>query len=57
LGFFIGEVYRIFSRGMGYAYVVPEKSVACVLKMVKGAQVVGEVVKESGAFLGEIEIT
>jgi hypothetical protein len=36
---------------------VPEKSVACVLKMVKGAKVVGEVVKESGAFLGEIEIT
>lgn len=51
------EMYRTFNMGMGYAYVVPEKSVACVLKMVPGAQVVGEVVKEPGAWLGEIEIT
>jgi len=51
------EMYRTFNMGMGYAYVVPEKSVACVLKMVKGAKVVGTVVKEPGAWLGEIEIT
>jgi hypothetical protein len=31
--------------------------VPCVLKMVKGAQVVGEVVKETGTWLGEVEIT
>ncbi len=51
------EMYRTFNMGMGYAYVVPEKSVACITKMIKGAQVVGSVVKEPGAFLGELEIT
>ncbi len=51
------EMYRTFNMGMGYAYVVPKASVPCVLKMVKGAQVVGSVVKEPGAFLGELEIT
>lgn len=51
------EMYRTFNMGMGFAYIVPEKSVACITKMVKGAQVVGTVVKEPGAFLGEIEIT
>jgi phosphoribosylformylglycinamidine cyclo-ligase len=51
------EMYRTFNMGMGYAYVVPKGSIACVLKMVKGAQVVGEVVKEPGIFLGELEIT
>ncbi|MGA2120703.1 MAG: phosphoribosylformylglycinamidine cyclo-ligase [Methanoregula sp.] len=51
------EMYRTFNMGMGYAYIVPKGSVACVLKMVKEAQVVGEVVKEPGAFLGELEIT
>ncbi len=51
------EMYRTFNMGMGYAYVVPKASVPCVLKMVKGAQVVGEVVPEAGAFLGEMEIT
>ena len=50
-------MYRTFNMGMGYAYVVPEESVACVLKMVKGAQVVGEVVREPGAWLGDMEIT
>ena len=51
------EMYRTFNMGMGYAYVVPEKSVACITKMVNGAKVVGEVVKEPGAWLGEMEIT
>jgi phosphoribosylformylglycinamidine cyclo-ligase len=51
------EMYRTFNMGMGYAYIVPKASVASVLKMVKGAQVVGKVVKEPGAFLGELEIT
>jgi phosphoribosylformylglycinamidine cyclo-ligase len=50
------EMYRTFNMGMGYAYVVPKASVPCILKMVKGAQVVGEVVKEPGAFLGDLEI-
>jgi phosphoribosylformylglycinamidine cyclo-ligase len=51
------EMYRAFNMGMGYAYVVPKTSVAKLLKMVKGSQVVGKVVKEPGAFLGELEIT
>lgn len=51
------EMYRTFNMGMGFAYVVPKASVPGVLKMVPGAQVVGEVVKEPGAFLGELEIT
>lgn len=42
---------------MGYAYVVPKASVAKVLKMVKGAQVVGNIVKEPGAWFGGMEIT
>jgi phosphoribosylformylglycinamidine cyclo-ligase len=50
------EMYRTFNMGMGYAYVVPEKSVSCLLKMVKGTQVVGKVIKEQGAFLGDLEI-
>jgi phosphoribosylformylglycinamidine cyclo-ligase len=51
------EMYRTFNMGMGYAYVVPKKSVSCVLAMVKGAQVVGSVIKDPGAWLGKIEIT
>ena len=51
------EMYRTFNMGMGYAYVVPKKSVTGVLGMVKGAQVVGTVTKEPGAFLGKLEIT
>ena len=53
----VEEMYRTFNMGMGYAYVVPKESVACIRKMVKGAQVVGEVVPESGAWLGDMEIT
>jgi phosphoribosylformylglycinamidine cyclo-ligase len=51
------EMYRTFNMGMGYAYVVPEKSVACIQKLVKGAKVVGDVVEEPGAWLKDIEIT
>ena len=51
------EMYRTFNMGMGYAYVVPEKSVMCIQKLVKGAKVVGEVVEEPGAWLKDIEIT
>jgi phosphoribosylformylglycinamidine cyclo-ligase len=51
------EMYRTFNMGMGYAYVVPKTSVQYVLKTVKGAQVVGNVVKEPGAWLGKTEIT
>jgi phosphoribosylformylglycinamidine cyclo-ligase len=50
------EMFRTFNMGMGYAFIVPEKSVACVTKMVPGAQVVGTVVEEPGAWLGEMEI-
>ena len=51
------EMYRTFNMGMGYAYVVPEKSVACIRKIVMGAKVVGEVVEEPGTWLKDIEIT
>lgn len=51
------EMYRTFNMGMGYAYVVPEKSVACIRKMLNGAKVVGEVVEEPGAWLKDMEIT
>jgi phosphoribosylformylglycinamidine cyclo-ligase len=51
------EMYRTFNMGMGFAYVVPEKSMSSVLKMVNGAQVVGEVIAETGAWLGDTEIT
>jgi phosphoribosylformylglycinamidine cyclo-ligase len=51
------EMYRTFNMGMGYAYIVPKTSVATVLKMAMGAQVVGKVVKEPGAWLGKTEIT
>jgi phosphoribosylformylglycinamidine cyclo-ligase len=51
------EMYRTFNMGMGYAYVVPEKSVAYIQKIVKGAKVVGEVVEEPGTWLKDIEIT
>jgi phosphoribosylformylglycinamidine cyclo-ligase len=50
------EMYRTFNMGMGFAYVVPRKSVTSLLKMVNGAQVVGRVIKEPGAFLGDLEI-
>ncbi|WP_321506172.1 phosphoribosylformylglycinamidine cyclo-ligase [uncultured Methanoregula sp.] len=53
----VEEMYRTFNMGMGYAYVVPKKSVPGILKMVKGAQVVGEVVQDPGAWIGRIEIT
>jgi phosphoribosylformylglycinamidine cyclo-ligase len=51
------EMYRTFNMGMGFAYVVPKASVATVLRMAKGSQVVGKVVKEPGAWLGKMEIT
>ena len=51
------EMYRTFNMGMGYAYVVPKSSVEYVLKTVKGAQIVGKVVKEPGAWLGKTEIS
>jgi phosphoribosylformylglycinamidine cyclo-ligase len=50
------EMFRTFNMGMGYAYVVPKSSVSCVQKMVKGAQVVGEVIEEPGSWLKDIEI-
>ena len=50
-------MYRTFNMGMGFAYVVPKKSVPCVLETVKGAQVVGTIIRDPGAWLGKIEIT
>src|SRR5208283_5845382 len=50
------EMYRTFNMGMGYSYVVPPESVHSVIKMVKGAQVVGEVMEKHGVWLGENQI-
>jgi phosphoribosylformylglycinamidine cyclo-ligase len=50
------EMFRTFNMGMGYAYVVPKSSVSYVQKMVKGAQIVGEVIEEPGSWLKDIEI-
>jgi len=51
------EMYRTFNMGMGFAYIVPNDSVACVLKAVKGAKIVGEIIQEPGVWLRDIEIT
>ncbi|MDK2974049.1 MAG: phosphoribosylformylglycinamidine cyclo-ligase [Methanofollis sp.] len=45
------EMYRTFNMGMGYAFVVPEKSLPALRRAVPDARVCGEVVKESGAYL------
>ena len=52
----VEEMYRTFNMGMGYAYVVPPESVACVQSTVNGAQVVGEVIEEPGTWLRDLEI-
>ena len=51
------EMYRTFNMGMGYAYIVPGDSTARVLKAVKGAKIVGEIIEEPGVWLRDIEIT
>ncbi len=43
--------------GMGYSFIVPDDSIACVLNAVNGAQIVGEIAKEPGVWLRDIEIT
>ncbi|KAF5038076.1 Phosphoribosylformylglycinamidine cyclo-ligase [anaerobic digester metagenome] len=50
------EMYRTFNMGMGYAFVVPEKSVAAIRTIVPDARVVGEVTKEPGVRLKGMEI-
>jgi phosphoribosylformylglycinamidine cyclo-ligase len=51
------EMFRTFNMGMGYVYIVPPGSVSCVQKAVRGVKVVGEVIRESGVWLRDIEIT
>jgi phosphoribosylformylglycinamidine cyclo-ligase len=51
------EMYRTFNMGMGFAFIVPADSAACVLKTVKDAKIVGEIVKEPGVWLRDIEIS
>jgi phosphoribosylformylglycinamidine cyclo-ligase len=51
------EMFRTFNMGMGYVYIVPPGSVGCVQKVVRGVKVVGEVIRESGVWLRDIEIT
>ena len=51
------EMYRTFNMGMGYAFITPESSVGCVLQELQDAKVVGEIRREPGAWLGDLEIT
>lgn len=50
------EMYRTFNMGMGYAFVVPEESVAAIRSIIPGARVVGEVTEEPGVRLKGVEI-
>ncbi len=50
------EMYRTFNMGMGYVYVVPERSTGGVLSMVPGSKIVGQVVDEKGVWLNNKEI-
>ncbi|NLB00023.1 MAG: phosphoribosylformylglycinamidine cyclo-ligase [Methanomicrobiales archaeon] len=50
------EMYRTFNMGMGYAFVVPERSVAAIRTIVPDARVVGEVTGEPGVRLKGVEI-
>jgi phosphoribosylformylglycinamidine cyclo-ligase len=51
------EMYRTFNMGMGYAYIVPAKSITGLKDIVTGAKVIGEITEEAGVWLGDIEIT
>ncbi|OPY36248.1 MAG: phosphoribosylaminoimidazole synthetase [Methanoregula sp. PtaU1.Bin051] len=51
------EMYRTFNMGMGFAYIVPKAGVPAVLAGARGAKVVGTIVEEPGAWLGNREIT
>lgn len=50
------ELYRTFNMGMGFAFIVPEASVAKILAMVDGAKVVGHVIPEHRVLLQGVEI-
>ncbi|HJK79174.1 MAG TPA: phosphoribosylformylglycinamidine cyclo-ligase [Methanocorpusculum sp.] len=50
------ELYRTFNMGMGFAFIVPEASVAKILAMVDGAKVVGHVIPEHKVLLQGVEI-
>ncbi|MDU9375712.1 Phosphoribosylformylglycinamidine cyclo-ligase [Methanocorpusculaceae archaeon Sp1] len=52
----INELYRTFNMGMGFAFIVPEASVAKILAMVDGAKVVGRVIEEHKVLLKGVEI-
>ena len=51
------EMYRTFNMGMGFAYIVPPASVPDIMKTVKGARVVGEVIEKPGAWLMDNQVT
>ena len=50
------ELYRTFNMGMGFAFIVPEASVAKILAIVDGAKVVGHVIPEHRVLLQGVEI-
>ncbi|MEN6611103.1 MAG: phosphoribosylformylglycinamidine cyclo-ligase [Methanoregulaceae archaeon] len=50
------EMYRTFNMGMGFAYVVPEKSLTTLRSIVPDAKVVGEIVPEAGVWLRDMAI-
>jgi len=55
-GLSVSEMYRTFNMGMGYAFVAPEESLPALQRAVPDAQVCGEVVKESGAYLRGVRL-
>ncbi len=52
----MNELYRTFNMGMGFAFIVPEASVATILGMVDGAKVVGRVIEDHKVLLKGVEI-
>ncbi len=50
------EMYRTFNMGMGYAFIVPEESVPAIRSILPDARVVGEVVREHGAWIEGTEV-
>jgi phosphoribosylformylglycinamidine cyclo-ligase len=50
------ELYRTFNMGMGFAFIVPEASVAKIIAMVDDTKVVGHVIPEHKILLREVEI-
>jgi phosphoribosylformylglycinamidine cyclo-ligase len=45
------EMFRTFNMGMGYAYIMPEKSVPVVKQIIPDAKVIGKCVEQPGVWI------